>query len=523
MYASKIGESCLTTGTGSYQFSQTAVGSFRTWRTGFATGAAAFYYATSADGDDWELGYGTFTTGSPYDQLTRNVLASSSGGTFDWVTTPFRVYNTTAAEAEALLGSPLISAVSAVPAWLSAGFAWLDYSLGLTTAWIKKRYISGTVTTATNHAEEGRHYLGLTGAIANIFAGSGRKLFVDKGAADYTLTADDVDKVLCFNCTAAVRTLTALVGSATGIGHGFTVHVYPYSTTIVNPNGMTFTPAGGDTTDLATAPAGLLTTYRYDANRTTWVTDYLTPATQVLRSYLAGLTLSAAGGTGTFGIAAGVAADSTNVSMMALASAYTKTTATWAVGSGNGGLDTGAIANSTWYHVWLIQRTGTGVVDVLFSTSATTPTMPTNYTLKRRIGSMKTDGSAQWVKFTQNGDEFLWDAPVLDLNGTAPPTSASSATLTVPTGVKVNALLCGNALGQAGGNAVMFSSLDMADTAPAIGGIATITCNNAVYMAWAANVRTNTSAQIRQRSSSITSLLVYATTLGWIDRRGRDT
>ena len=68
----------------------------------------------------------------------------------------------------------------------------------------------------------------------------------------------------------------------------------------------------------------------------------------------------------TFGIAAGVAADSTAAAMMSLASAYTKTTAAWAVGSTSGALDTGVIAASTWYHVYLIRRTDTGVVDVRF-------------------------------------------------------------------------------------------------------------------------------------------------------------
>src|SRR6185312_5571759 len=63
-----------------------------------------------------------------------------------------------------------------------------------------------------------------------------------------------------------------------------------------------------------------------------------------------GLTLSAAGSTATFGIAAGAA------SGMVLSPAYTKTTGSWAVGSTQGALDTGTIANSTWYHVWLIQR-----------------------------------------------------------------------------------------------------------------------------------------------------------------------
>jgi hypothetical protein len=140
-------------------------------------------------------------------------------------------------------------------------------------------------------------------------------------------------------------------------------------------------------------------------------------------NYISGLTLSTAGSSATFGIAVGAAADSTNASLMYLSSAYTKTTSAWAVGSGNGSLDTGAIAASTWYFVWLIQRPDTGVVDVLISLSATSPTLPTNYTLKRRIGAMYSNSSSQWRSFRQLGDYFFWTLPVMDINYYPVPTT----------------------------------------------------------------------------------------------------
>jgi len=127
--------------------------------------------------------------------------------------------------------------------------------------------------------------------------------------------------------------------------------------------------------------------------------------------------------------------------MMTLTAAITKTTGAWAVGSGNGGLDTGTVANSTWYHVYLIERPDTSVVDVLFSTSATAPTMPTGYTKKRRIGSILTDGSAHIIAFIQVGDRFQWSTPVADVNANNPGTSAVTRTLTVPTGIIVEANL----------------------------------------------------------------------------------
>ena len=48
-----------------------------------------------------------------------------------------------------------------------------------------------------------------------------------------------------------------------------------------------------------------------------------------------------------------------------------------------------AIANTD-YYVYLIKRVDTDVVDAIFSASATAPTLPTNYTLFRRIGSIST-------------------------------------------------------------------------------------------------------------------------------------
>ena len=241
----------------------------------------------------------------------------------------------------------------------------------------------------------------------------------------------------------------------------------------------------------------------------------------VVRSYLAGLTLSAAGSTATYGIAAGVATDSTNVSTMALASAFTKTTSAWAVGTGNGSLDTGAIANTTWYHVYLIQRIDTGLVDILCSLSATAPTMPASYTLFRRIGSMKTDGSAQWVLFSQNGDEFLLGTPTEDISTGAQGTTAILYTLgSVPTGIVVNVIGQGDAL-TGGQFAILYSSPASTDTLPVINGIG-MTAGTAVTAITAMlNIRTDTSARIRVRSS-VASTNVHFTTQGWIDRRGRD-
>jgi hypothetical protein len=60
--------------------------------------------------------------------------------------------------------------------------------------------------------------------------------------------------------------------------------------------------------------------------------------------------------------------------------------------AGANGLDTGSLAASTWYSVWVIWN-GTTVAG-LFSLSQTAPTMPSGYTHKARVGWVRTDGTA---------------------------------------------------------------------------------------------------------------------------------
>jgi hypothetical protein len=271
---------------------------------------------------------------------------------------------------------------------------------------------------------------------------------------------------------------------------------------------------------------------RFDAAQT------LTPAQKTqarvniaapLRGWIAGLMLSTAGASASFGVAAGEAADSTTSDLLQLASAYTKTTAAWAVGSGTGALDTGAIAAAAWYHVYLIKRPDTGVVDVLVSLSATAPTLPVNYTLFRRIGSMLTAAS-QWRKFVQGGDTFSWDVVTpVDVNALNPGTAAVTRTLSTPLGVRVEAItwvaFAANVVGDNPG-AILLSDLAVADQAPTVN-LGSFMCYSSTVVigntGGLVRVFTNTSSQIRSRlqiSGTNTTLII--TTFGWVDRRGKD-
>jgi len=244
----------------------------------------------------------------------------------------------------------------------------------------------------------------------------------------------------------------------------------------------------------------------------------------VLKGHLFGLTLSTAGSSASFGVAAGDAADGTGADLMALASAYTKTTGPWAVGSGNGALDSATIAASTWYHVYLIKRPDTGIVDVLISLSPTTPALPTNYTSFRRIGSMKTNPSSLWTLFYQYGDDFLWDVAVQDYGQQPGTTSQFLLTIpSVPSGVAVKAILSiGIAAPASSGEARGFI-LSANTNSPSPGtttwnvGLLGST-NQQAYTSVTAV--TNTSAQLRAQINNAAAF-IYVGTIGWTDARGR--
>lgn len=132
-------------------------------------------------------------------------------------------------------------------------------------------------------------------------------------------------------------------------------------------------------------------------------------------------------------ISAGRARDTTDAVTMVQTGTITKRLdANWAVGSNQGGLDTGSKANNTLYSVWAIGRTDETAYDYLFSASATAPTMPADYSYKRRVGFILTDGSGNIRAFTQYGDEFILNVPIKDIDDSTTGTSAKTVTVSAP-------------------------------------------------------------------------------------------
>lgn len=75
--------------------------------------------------------------------------------------------------------------------------------------------------------------------------------------------------------------------------------------------------------------------------------------------------------------------------------------------NGANGLDSGTIAQATWYSVWVIYNGST--IAGLLSTSATSPTLPSGYTYYARVGWVRTGGaSTNLVRLFQKGREAYY-------------------------------------------------------------------------------------------------------------------
>lgn len=115
------------------------------------------------------------------------------------------------------------------------------------------------------------------------------------------------------------------------------------------------------------------------------------------------LKLSATGTTASVTVTAdSVAVAHATSGMTRLARTISQTLNTASVGAG--GLDTGALAASTWYAVFLIVADD-GTQSTLCSLSATAPTLPSGYTYFVRVGWIRTDGTANKypLSFIQSG------------------------------------------------------------------------------------------------------------------------
>jgi hypothetical protein len=122
----------------------------------------------------------------------------------------------------------------------------------------------------------------------------------------------------------------------------------------------------------------------------------------------------------------------------AVATALTKQIdASWVVGDNVGGLDTGTVAADTTYYLFAIYNPTSTISDYLFSTSATSPTLPSGYTKKKRIASLLADGagnirSGNYTFFNGGYKFWLKNKTSSDYVGNNPGTSRITVPLLIP-------------------------------------------------------------------------------------------
>jgi hypothetical protein len=222
-------------------------------------------------------------------------------------------------------------------------------------------------------------------------------------------------------------------------------------------------------------------------------------------------------------------ADTTGTFILRLTSSITKQLdVAWAVGTGQGGLDTGAVGNSEYYG-WLIGRSDTGVVDFLWSLSATAPTMPANYDFKAGpCAWVKRSGGANlaWKTYETNGGgvDFRFNTPIRDVNlANTLTTSRRTDALSVPKNFSTLALIRAHVFDATTATVNLIGCPDETDAAPSVSDqpSVNIASTTGVRGLEEITVRTSATGTIYARSDLATADTYIVVTLGfnW-SRRG---
>ena len=229
-------------------------------------------------------------------------------------------------------------------------------------------------------------------------------------------------------------------------------------------------------------------------------------------------------------LTAGAAADATGARIISRPNPISKQIdAAWIEGTNSGGFPTGlTLAADTTYHFFVIMKTD-GTVDAGFDTSVTATNLladATAFTYYRRVGSVITDATSNITDFSaieEGGGavRFYWNLRTVDSDVTNPGTAIRADTLTVPTGIKVLAMVSATVFSSNANVNYILSSAESGDLAPT-GANADITIvtadeNNG---STAKQLTTNLGGQIQSRFSASNANVVYRVkTEGWVDSR----
>lgn len=228
-------------------------------------------------------------------------------------------------------------------------------------------------------------------AFGNVVGGAG----VTTASSDYTVLAGDQGKLVKVTASATITT-----PDATSVGSPFV-----FAVSNIHTSGITLDGSGSQTIDGVASiviPSGFGVILYTDG--TNWFTtgqNFVTA--QPVASTFKNLVITNNAGTpnSKVDISADeiVVATSTGIAYRVSSVSLTIDAGT----NGANGLDSGGLANSTMYYEWVIYDPTTGTVAGLLSTSSSSPTLPSGYTAKARVGARPTNGSAQFHRVTQKG------------------------------------------------------------------------------------------------------------------------
>lgn len=255
-----------------------------------------------------------------------------------------------------------------------------------------------------------------------------------------------------------------------------------------------------------------------------------------LRGYINGLILSnnTDDAVNDIDISAGIARDTTNTVSMRLTSTFTKRIDDdWTIGTGNGGFpSTLTLAINTWYFVFLLSNSDGSSIDAGFDTSTTAANLlaDSGFTLYRRLGAIRTNGSSEIYAFKQIGNDFFWDVPKQDVSLNNPGTGEVTHTLDfVPAGYEIFANITIVFHNQSspgsptnflylygGGNTTLAAASSSNCDVSAIGDQRSGFVHDRVL--------TNTSAQVKTRQDhGDTNYYVFIQVHGWVEVREENT
>lgn len=243
------------------------------------------------------------------------------------------------------------------------------------------------------------------------------------------------------------------------------------------------------------------------------------------------LSNSATGVTTHVATAVGRTRDSTDVVTMSLAAPLTKRVdQAWSAGNNGGGRDTGALSTGQTWHVFIIAKAD-GTTEILFSQSATAPTLPAGYSYFRRLGAFLTDATSLIREFIQTGNSFKLKTRSTDFAAQANGAGPYLRQISSPNGVRCEVEFYFQSVGTASTTAFLSGIFDPDFGAPPAFGGATQWAQIrriGVQDTTGANICIDTKI-VRQFSDASRQVYTYSSdasdvialgVLGWVDFRG---